>query len=120
MVPDVNGINQTLYVGVYSTNSGSPSINGIFYDRFALTLTCTSSGGPATTVSWKKNGAIVDLQVNGTTYHQSKTVVNTTTATYENTLSSIDAANLVGIFTCMVINSRGSSTESMITLNGEV
>ena len=90
-VPDASGTNQQLYVGVYPVSSGSPFITGLLYNRSTLTLTCTSSGGPATTVTWKKNGAVVE--VDGTTYHQSQGVVNTTAATYDNILSSADIAN---------------------------
>ena len=115
-IPDASGANQTLYVGVYPVNSGSPSITGLLYNQSTLTLTCNSTGGPATTVTWRKNGAIVE--VDGTTYHQSQRVVNTRIATYENTLSSSTVANLVGTFTCTVTNNRGSSNDRSVTLNG--
>ena len=114
-VPDASGTNQQLYVGVYPVNSGSPSIIGLLYNRFTLALTCTSTGGPATTVTWWKNGAVVE--VDGTTYHQSQMVVDTRTATYDNILSSADIANFIGTFTCSVSNSRGGSDRSA-TLNG--
>ena len=109
-VPDASGTNQQLYVGVYPVNSGSPSITGLLYNRSILTLTCTSTGGPATTVTWRKNGAVVE--VDGTTYHQSQSVVDTRTATYENTLSSGVAANFAGTFTCSVSNTRGNRDKS--------
>ena len=116
-VPDASGTNQQLYVGVYPVNSGSPSITGLLYNRSTLTLTCTSTGGPATTVTWRKNGAVVEGD--GTTYHQSQRVVDTRTATYENTLSSGVAANFIGTFSCTVTNSRGSPGTKSVTLNGE-
>ena len=114
-VLDASGTNQQLYVGVYPVNSGSPSITGLVYDRSTLTLTCTSTGGPATTVTWRKNGAVVE--VDGSTYHQSQRVVNARTATYDNVLSSADIANFVDTFTCSVTNSRGGSDRSA-TLSG--
>ena len=114
-VPDASGTNQQLYVGVYPVNSGAPSITGLVFNRSTLTLTCSSTGGPATTVTWRKNGAVVE--VDGTTYHQSQRVVDTTTATYDNILSSADIANFMGTFTCSVSNSRGGSDRSA-TLNG--
>ena len=115
-IPDASGTNQQFYVGVYTVNFGSPSITGLLYNRSTLTLTCNSTGGPATTVTWRKNGAVVEVV--GTTYHQSQRVVNTRTAAYENTLSSSTVANLVGTFTCTVTNSRGSSNDRNVTLNG--
>ena len=111
-VPDASGTKH-LYVGVYPMgNSGSPSIIGLLYNRSTLTLTCTSTGGPATTVTWRKNGAVVE--VDGTTYHQSQRVVDTRTATYENILSSSAYANFVGNFTCTVSNARGSGNQSKV------
>ena len=114
-VPDASGTNQQLYVGVYPVNSGSPTITGLLYNRSTLTLTCTSTGGPATTVTWRKNGAAVE--VDGTSYHQSQRVVNARTATYVSVLSSADIANFVGNFTCRVNNSRVASDRNT-TLNG--
>ena len=114
-VPDASGTSQSLYVGVYPVNSGSPSITSLVYNPSTLTLTCTSTGGPATTVTWRKNGAVVE--VDGTTYDQSQRVVDTRTATYDNVLSSADIANFVGMFSCSVNNSRGGSDRSA-ALNG--
>ena len=117
VVPDASGTNQQIYVGVYPENSGSPSIASLLYNRSTLILTCTSTGGPATTVTWRKNGAVVE--VDRTTYHQSQRVVDTRTATYENTLSSGVAANFIGTFSCTVTNSRGFPGTKSVTLNGE-
>ena len=103
-------LTRQLYVGVYPVNSGSPSVTGLLYDRSTLALTCTSTGGPATNVTWRKNGAVVE--VDGSTYHQSQRVVDTRTATYENILSSSDNTSLVGNFTCTVSNTRSSGDQS--------
>ena len=35
---------------------GSPSITSVLFDRDNTTLTCTSTGGPPTSVTWWKNG----------------------------------------------------------------
>ena len=116
-VPDASGTNQQLYVGVYPVgNSGSPSITGLLYNRSTLTLTCTSTGGPATTVTWRKNGAVVE--VDETTYHQSQRVVDTRTATYENTLSSGTnaMANFVGNFTCSIHNSKSGDHRQIVLI----
>ena len=111
-VPDASGTNQQLYVGMYPVTSGSPSITGLLYNRSTLTLTCTSTGSPATTVTWRKNGAVVE--VDGTTYHQSQRILDTRTATYENILSSSANASFVGNFTCTVSNARGSGNQSKV------
>ena len=78
-----------------------------------MKLTCTSTGGPPTTVTWRKNGVLV----NDSLYQQSQIVLNTTTATYENTLYGDHIEDLVGSFTCHVINSRGNNSIT-ISSNG--
>ena len=92
---------------------GSPSITSVLFDRNTTTLTCTSTGGPPTTVTWRKNGVLV----NDSLYHQSQRVVNTESATYENVLFNDDVANFVGMFTCEVSNVRGVAEET-VELNG--
>ena len=107
-VPDASGTNQSLYVGVYPVgNSGSPSITGLLYNRSTLTLTCTSTGGPATTVTWRKNGAVVE--VDGSTYSQSKQVIDSAMGTYNSQLTFGDQSSAVGNFNCTVSNSRGTT-----------
>ena len=119
-VPDASGTNQQLYVGVYPVKSGSPSITGLLYNRSTLTLTCTSTGGPATTVTWRKNGAVVE--VDGTTYDQSQKVVNTTTATYEDTIMLLQNPDEVtGNYTCSVGNKRTTAFSELgdISIQGK-
>ena len=106
-VPDASGTNQQLYVGVYPVNSGSPSITGLLYNRSTLTLTCTSTGGPATTVTWRKNGAVVE--VDGTSYSQSKQVIDSAMGTYNSQLTFGDRSSAVGNVYCTVSNSRGTT-----------
>ena len=90
---------------------GSPTISGLSYSTNTRTLTCTSTGGPATTVVWRKNCII--LQQNDTNYMQDQTVTSTLTATYENTLEVSSSANSDGVYTCSVINSRGYDSSSV-------
>ena len=119
-VPDASGTNQQLYIGVYPMDSGSPSITGLLYNRSTLTLTCTSTGGPATTVTWRKNGAVVE--VDGITYHQSQRVVDTTTATYENFLVlSRNPDKVTGNYTCFVGNKRANASSELgdISIQGK-
>ncbi len=92
---------------------GSPSILGLELIRDDMKLTCTSIGGPPTTVTWRKNGVIVTA--NDSLYQHSQIVLNTTTATYENILYSRSVEDLVGSFTCSIINSRGNDSMSIST-----
>ena len=131
-VPDVSGTSQSIFVGLYpstdgkrlkilfansfnkfSSNIGSPSITSLVFNRNSTTLTCTSTGGPPTTVAWRRNGVLV----NDSLYQQSQRVVNTETATYENVLFSSDITIFVGTFTCEVSNFRSAGQET-VELNG--
>jgi hypothetical protein len=78
---------------------------------------CTSFGGPATIVTWKKNGQL--LTTMGTTYQQNQRLISTENATYENTLyiSRSTIANYDATYECLVTNSRGNDS-SIISLEG--
>jgi len=87
--------------------SGSPSMTSVEYDSQSRTLTCTSTGGPATTVTWRRDGAMI-------TYQQTKRVVNTTTGTYQTVLiidPSVSQSGIVGTYNCTVENVRGNSSK---------
>ena len=112
-VPDTSGANQTLYVGVYPVNSGSPSVTGLLYDRSTLALTCTSTGGPATTVTWTHNNDQITMNE---TNIQEKRIVNAALGKYQNILviNSEMLEDYVGNFACKVGNLRGSSNKSIV------
>ena len=133
-VPDASGTSQSIFVGIYPLtdgkrysrfyvrydyipqyqNTGSPSITALRFDRNNTTLTCTSTGGPPTTVTWRRNGVLV----NDSLYQQSQRVINTQAATYENVLFDDNITNFVGTFTCEVSNVRSTAQETL-ELNGQ-
>ena len=80
-------------------------------------LICTSTGGPASTVIWRRDGQL--LNIDDSNYQQSQRVVSTVNATYETTLhipdDSIEDYSVT--FECFVLNSRGNDSSS-ITLEG--
>ena len=90
---------------------GFPSIISLTLDRITVMLMCTSSNGPATTVSWKKNSIVLDLE--GLDYRHSQRLVDTETATYESYLRSSNLSMLVGGFTCTVSNNRGAAEKTL-------
>ena len=130
-ISDSNNITQSLYVGIYTSNGGSYlvihhvcfvnlefyvifSSGGITnveltYDSLTLTLNCTATGGPVTDITWSRNGE--SLSVDGTTYEQTQTVLDTTNAIYENTLTL--ASEIAGVYSCQVNNSISSQTKSI-------
>ena len=73
-------------------------------------LTCTSTGGPATTVTWRKNCVML---ADSADYQQTQTVTNTMTATYGNTLTiGNGVTDRDGVYTCSVTNTRGMDSSS--------
>ena len=81
-------------------------------------LICTSTDGPATTVTWRRDGQLLTIDEN--TYQQSQRIVFTENATYETTLCIPDDSieNYNATYECLVLNSRGSDSSS-ITLEGK-
>ena len=80
------------------------------YDSQSQTFTCVSSGGPATTVSWMRDGST--LLADGTTYETSQILTESSTATYENRLSIVSKSDsLSGRYTCSVVNRGGSDSQ---------
>lgn len=81
------------------------------YNSEDSTIMCTSSGGPATTVSWRKNCRRLP---NISDYQQSQTVTSTITATYCSTLGiNSGVVDEDDVYTCIVTNIRGSSSLSI-------
>ena len=98
--------------------SGSPSVTSLRDDSQSRTLTCTSTGGPATNVTWWKDGVVVTLSA---TYQQTKRVVNPVTGTYQTVLiinPSVGQSDIVGLYSCTVENARGTS--SMMAVVGKL
>ena len=77
------------------------------FDSDQMTLTCISTGGPATTVIWTRDSITV---TEGT-----ETVLNNAeTAQYTHTLTVTTGAE----YTCTVSNNKPSSSSASITLSG--
>ena len=94
---------ENIYVFINNNIGGSLRIHGgvTFYSN----LTCVSTGGPATTVTWTRDSTIV---TGGT-----KTVLNDpVSAQYTHTLSVTTA----GEYTCTVANNKPSTASASITL----
>jgi hypothetical protein len=86
------------------------------YDRTSQTITCTSTGGPATDVTWSKDDVNISLSIasNEGLYEYSQIIINTTSATYENRLRIVDKSlKAAGTYTCKVTNLRGSVNGSL-------
>ena len=92
---------------------GAPVITALQFELMSdlkddppvFTLTCTSTGGPANNVTWTRDGSTV------TNHVFSQTVISTTTAEYNNTLTV--TGREPGNYQCTVSNARGSATRSI-------
>lgn len=80
------------------------------------TLVCTSTGGPATTVTWKKDGT--DLSLEGA---MNQIITDTQTAEYETklTLSMTSIEDYTGKYECIIENNRGSASANL-QLEGKI
>ena len=74
-----------------------------------FTLTCISTGGPATTITWTRDSVTI---TEGT-----ETVLNDpVTAKYTHTLTV--TGRLGGIYTCTIANNKPSTASANITVQG--
>ena len=90
-------------------HAGTPNVMRLTFDRESRTFNCTSTGGPATTVTWTKDGAVITPS---TTHQQTQMIVDSVEGIYQNTLTiaqSVTGDNLYGLYSCMVENSWGTS-----------
>lgn len=67
------------------------------------TLTCTSTGGPASTFLWTRNC----VQVPADMHNSSAVLLDTENATYISTLTIV--GDLTGEYRCIVINDQGAA-----------
>ena len=100
---------------IYLFHAGAPNVTELTFDRESRTFTCTSTGGPATTVTWTKDGAVITPS---TTHQQTQMIVDTVGGIYQNTLTiaddqSVTGDNLYGSYSCAVENTRGSSNRTV-------
>ena len=88
-------------------------------DPPVFTLTCTSTGGPATTVSWRRDGTLLTESSSYSTYSITSQVTDAETATYTHTL--MVTGRLVGEYQCSVSNIRtpSGSSRSLTVLGNE-
>ena len=76
-----------------------------------FTLTCISTGGPATTVTWTRDS---DTVTDGT-----ETVLdNRTTSQYTHTLTVTGGSGMGGLYTCTVANDKPSGDSATYTVQG--
>ena len=95
-------------------HAGSPSGISLTFDPKSNTLTCTSTGGPATTVTWRRDGVVITLNA---THQQTKSLVYPDKGTYQTVLTidpSVGQQSIVGTYNCTVENVRGESSKALV------
>ena len=111
----VRNMRDTVYI-MYTTSgdkylvSGDITIMGdeVTFDSDQLTLTCISTGGPVTTVTWTRDSTTTVTEGTETVLDDPET------AQYTHTLTVTTG----GEYTCTVENNKPSSDSATITLRG--
>jgi len=89
-------------------------------ERPVFTLTCVTTGGPPTTVTWTRDGTAIDYQ-NNSSFRFSRTVTDFVAATYNNTLTV--TGNFPGLYNISAQNRNTAqyvdSTAATATLQVE-
>ena len=80
-----------------------------------FTLTCTSTAGPATNVSWTVNSSAV---IEDSAHIITSQVTDAENATYTHTL--VVTGRLVGEYECNVSNNKPSSASGMLAVVGKI
>ena len=106
------------YFNLY-IRAGLPIVTSLTFDDQSRALTCTSTGGPATTVTWRRDGVVITLNA---THQQTKRLVDPVAGTYQIVLTidpSVGWSDIVGTYNCTVENARGESSETVVVQSGE-
>ena len=95
-----------------------PRITNLTFNDVTRSFTCTSTGSPATTVTWRRDGE--PLTTDGGTYQLIQRVTDRRASTYENILRLTGVEDLDETrYECTVMNALGNST-SVFFINGKL
>ena len=85
----------------------------------AMTLNCTSTGSPAQSVVWRKDGSTVTLN---SSFVVSQILRNGVSATYDNILAAnATPSDLVGVYSCIIHDSLGRNSQpATMPINGRM
>ena len=94
--------------------TGAPGMEPLTYHEDNRTFTCVSTGSPATTVSWMKDGN--NITIDGNQYSFSQTIIDRTSSTYRNVLRADAPGGVAGVYNCTVTNVLGSNSTSVVAV----
>ena len=99
----------TVCIGGISLTTDTLGFDIVEASTLQFTLTCISTGGPATTVTWTRDSVTV-TEGTETVLHNSVTAQHTHTLTV--------TGREGGLYTCTVANNKPSNDSSSLTVNG--
>ena len=94
-------------------HNGAVVVEHLRFDRRRQALSCTSTGGPPTTVKWAKNGQ--PLNIDEVTHSQTQKITDASSSMFVTTVfihHRPDLSEIVGNYSCIVINSRGMNQQT--------
>ena len=101
--------------------AGAPIISDFIFSltESPFTFTCVSSLSPPTEVIWEVDGERIYFNDSYSDYNLHQTLVNRTTSTYYNTLTvNGTIEDVIGEYSCTIVNSLGSSNTLNKTIKG--
>ena len=110
-----------MYINTISTEFLSCTgltIIDLTYNINMIFLSCTTIGRPVDSVMWWRNG--LELSDSSSQFIQSQAITDRVTVAYQHTLSSENAADFVGEFSCLVRDGSGQTHNRTLILNGKI
>ena len=89
---------------------GVPVITDLSADSPSSSITCLSTGGPVTDITWLRNNVLLPSE--SADYTTSRAVMDTEEGTYASVLTVSTGQLLPGNYTCTVSNNAGNSTQT--------
>ena len=105
-----------MHTSTVLSHAAPPNITNLRFthDSMSSILTCTSTGSPATNITWMRDGQ--PLSIDKSRYQLTQTVNDRRLSTYENVLTINAAVSNIyrHTYTCTVINVLGRNSKTVI------
>ena len=98
--------------------TGQPNVTSLEHvtNGTSFTLNCTSTGSPASTVMWTKDGTLLQISHS---YQTTQIMADGDSATYYNLLTVFSEPEyLLGTYGCSVLNTVGVSNVETVSIEG--
>ena len=92
-----------------------PTVSTLTYHEDDRTVVCVSTGSPATTVSWMKDGQPL-ITDDSTDYTLTQTITDRVSSTYSNVLTVSEGVSVAGTYTCTVTNDLRSNSSVVVAV----